>query len=123
MKRLCESAGITGYKTNHLLRVTAATRLFQSGVDEQVIKNVTGHRSVDGVRAYKRMSEEQYQDVSNILQVSSLVVPKSQNSWILYHLKSQKIFHLVHLMKICQLVLVLHKKHVNLHHLDFLLCR
>ena len=28
VKRLCESAGITGYKTNHSLRVTAATRLF-----------------------------------------------------------------------------------------------
>ena len=49
MKRLCESAGITGYKTNHSLRVTAATRLFRRGVDEQVIMNVTGHRSVDGI--------------------------------------------------------------------------
>ena len=49
VKRLCESAGITGYKTNHSLRVTAATRLFRRGVDEQVIMNVTGHRSVDGI--------------------------------------------------------------------------
>ena len=28
--RLCREAGITGYKTNHSLRVTTATCLFQS---------------------------------------------------------------------------------------------
>ena len=36
-KRLCEEAGIEGYKTNHSLRVTTATRLFQSGAEEQLI--------------------------------------------------------------------------------------
>ena len=71
VKRLCEKAGIVGFKTNHSLRVTAATRLFRSGVDEQIIMNVTGHRSIDGVRAYKRMSDEQHEEVSNILQVSN----------------------------------------------------
>ena len=70
IKRLCQKGGVLGYKMNHSLRVTAATRLFQHGVDEQVIMNVTGHRSTDGVRAYKRMCEEQYKDVSNVLQVS-----------------------------------------------------
>ena len=33
--------------------------------------SVTGRRSIDDVRAYKRMSEEQHQEVSNILQVSN----------------------------------------------------
>ena len=37
VKRLCEAAGIQGHKTNHSLRVTAATRLFHEGVDEQLI--------------------------------------------------------------------------------------
>ena len=41
--RLCEAAGIDGYKTNHSLRVTAATQLFQAGVDEQLIMKQTGH--------------------------------------------------------------------------------
>ncbi len=80
VKRLCEKGGISGYKTNHSLRVTAATRLFRSGVDEQIIMNVTGHQSVDGVRAYKRMSEEQYQDVSSVLQVSDPKKPKVESS-------------------------------------------
>ena len=32
--RICKAAGISGFKTNHSLRVTSATRLFQSGIDE-----------------------------------------------------------------------------------------
>lgn len=31
--RLCRDAGISGFKTNHSLRVTTATRLFHSGAD------------------------------------------------------------------------------------------
>ena len=71
ISRLCKAAGITGYKTNHSLRVTAATRLFQSGVDEQLIMARTGHRSIEGVRAYKRVGEEQKQTVSSILNAAT----------------------------------------------------
>ena len=53
VKRLCSNAGITGHKSNHSLRATAATRLFHHRVDEQMIMKVTGHRSLDGVRSYK----------------------------------------------------------------------
>ena len=67
VKRLCASAGISGFKTTHSLRVTNATRLFQSGVDEQLIMARTGHRSVEGVRSYKRISHEQRQTLSEVL--------------------------------------------------------
>ncbi len=50
-------AGKSGTFTNHSLRVTAATRMFEGGVEEQLVKEKTGHKS-DAVRAYKRMSEE-----------------------------------------------------------------
>ena len=50
VSRICKKAGVSGYKTNHSLRVTSATRLFQNGIDEQLIMSNTGHRSVDGVR-------------------------------------------------------------------------
>lgn len=53
VKRLCGVAGIQGHKTNHSLRVTAATRVFHEGVDEQLTMERTGHKSLDGVRAYK----------------------------------------------------------------------
>ena len=67
LRRLCIEAGIQGYITNHSLRVTAATRLFHKGVDEQLIMARTGHRSTDGIRAYKRISEEQQKALSDVL--------------------------------------------------------
>ena len=50
VKKLRTQAGVDGYKTNHSLQMTAATRLFQAGCDEQLIMDVTGHRSANGVQ-------------------------------------------------------------------------
>ena len=74
VKRLCVKAGISGYKTNHSLRVTTATRLFHSGLDEQLIMERTGHRSSDGVRAYKRSCVEKQAVVSQVLNRLHVVV-------------------------------------------------
>ena len=65
--RLCRAAGITGFKTNHSLRATSTSRLYQSGVDEQLVMERTGHRSLTGVRSYKRTSDEQREALSDIL--------------------------------------------------------
>ena len=59
VSRICKAAVITGFKTNHSLRVTTATRLFQKGVEEQLIMSRTGHRSVEGVQTYKRIGDDQ----------------------------------------------------------------
>jgi len=59
VKKLCAQVGVEGYKTNHSLRRTAATRLFQAGCDEQLIMDVTGHRSTDGVTEYKEVCLDQ----------------------------------------------------------------
>ena len=87
VSRLCKSAGIKGFKTNHSLRVTNATRLYSSGTDEQLIMERTGHRSTDGVRPYKRTSEEQQIAISDILNRSKKprseqqqLVPSTQDS-------------------------------------------
>ena len=69
--RICRVGGVEGYKTNHSLRVTTATRLFQSGIDEQLIMDRTGHRSVDGVRTYKRISEDKKKHTSKILNAAT----------------------------------------------------
>ena len=69
--------GIGGYKTNHPLRVTAATRLYQAWVDEQLIMKRTGHSSIEGVRVYKRASDEQ-EEVSAILQSRQLQSSQQQ---------------------------------------------
>ena len=67
LSRLCSSAGIAGYKTNHSLCATATSRLYHSGVDEQLVMERTGHRSVEGVRSYKRTSDQQREVLSDIL--------------------------------------------------------
>ena len=53
---MMKQAGVPGRYTNHSLRVTAATRMFSCRVDEQIIKEKTGHRS-NAVWSYKRTDE------------------------------------------------------------------
>ena len=71
VKRICAAGGVGGYKTNHSLRVTLATRLFQNGAEEQLIMGVTGHRSTEGVRLYKRVSSEQREALSDVLNTAT----------------------------------------------------
>ena len=37
MSSICQDAGIQGFKTNHSLRATRATHLYQQGADKQLI--------------------------------------------------------------------------------------
>ena len=53
---LMTQAGKSGNYTNHSLRVTAATRMFENGIEEQLVKEKTGHKS-DAICAYKRTSD------------------------------------------------------------------
>ena len=85
VSRLCIAAGIGGFKTNHSLRATSTRRLYQSGVEEQQVMERTGHRSIDGVRSYKRTSEEQSVVLSDILNrkpapTTSLIGPSVTSS-------------------------------------------
>ena len=68
ISRMCKDAGMPGHHTNHSLRASAATRLHQFGcVEEQKIMERTGHRNSEAVRSYKRSSNEQLQQLSDIL--------------------------------------------------------
>lgn len=67
VSRLCELAGISGNKTNHSLCVTAATQLYRSGIDKQLVLEQMGHRSLKGVHSYKRRSTSQKEEASDIL--------------------------------------------------------
>ncbi|CAC5402230.1 unnamed protein product [Mytilus coruscus] len=64
---ICQEAGIGGYRTNHSLRASAATRMYDAGVDEQLICEVTGHRS-NAVRNYKRTNEKQKRKINSVIQ-------------------------------------------------------
>ena len=45
IKRVCAEAGLGGKRTNHSLRATSATRMYQAGIDEQLITERTGESS------------------------------------------------------------------------------
>ena len=68
---MMNQAGFEGHYTNHSLRVSLATRLFDAQVDEQLIMSRTGHSSTDGVRAYKRASSKLKQITSDVLNQSA----------------------------------------------------
>ena len=70
IKDICNRASLGGYRTNHSLRSTAATRMFDANVDEQLISEITGHSS-NAVRNYKRTSDTKRQNVNTIVQGNS----------------------------------------------------
>jgi hypothetical protein len=57
-------------RTNHALKSTAATRLYQAGLDDQLVRERTRHKTMKAVQVYKKTSEEQKQRTSELLNVS-----------------------------------------------------
>ena len=66
IKELCKKAGLPGFYSNHSLRSTCATKLYHCNIDEQIIQEITGHRSL-AIRSYKRTSDSQRKFASNCL--------------------------------------------------------
>ena len=66
VKEMFSAVGIDG-KTNHSLRATGASTLFEANVPEKVIQEHTGHRSVKALRLYERTTNKQHEDVCKIL--------------------------------------------------------
>ena len=54
-------------KTNHSLRATGAIELYLAGVPEKIIKERTGHRSLESLRMYEKTNTSQHKAVCNIL--------------------------------------------------------
>ena len=53
---------------NHSMRKSTCTRLFRKGVDPQLIKEQTGHKS-EAVMLYKKSNMQQKKEVSDMLSV------------------------------------------------------
>lgn len=66
IREMCKEGGV-GKKTNHSLRASGTTAMFQNNVPERVIQSVTGHRSLEALRSYERVSMAQHTEVSNIM--------------------------------------------------------
>ena len=70
VKNMCAEAGLSGFRSNHSLRATAATRLFEK-FQEKVVCETTGHRSTS-VREYERSDQKLKIAASNVLQCNSI---------------------------------------------------
>ena len=66
VKTMMMEAGYNGQYTNHSLRVTTVTRLFDNKEDIKVVKMQTGHRS-DALLAYRRIDDDIKKNVSRVL--------------------------------------------------------
>ena len=87
VKNMCSKASIEGNKTNHSLQTTGITNMFQTGISEKVIQDRSGHRFLDGLRKYERISEEQQAEACRVLAVPS----GKENERLLIHLESEHV--------------------------------
>ena len=69
MAKVSELAGLPVKYNNHSLRATSASRMFQTGVPEKIVAEVTGHKSMKALRQYERTTEQQFQSVGSSISV------------------------------------------------------
>ena len=86
VRGMCSDGGVTGRKTNHRLRATAATQMYEAGVPEKMIQERIGHRSVTALREYERTSMSQTMAVAKVLSASE----KRSYSTTLGHMMPQQ---------------------------------
>ena len=67
VQNIAKNAESMGFMTNHSLRRSGATRLFQNGIDRKLVKEFTGHVS-DAVDQYQVTSDQQRCEMSRVLQ-------------------------------------------------------
>ena len=70
LSAMCKEAGICEQKTNHSLRATGTTAMFNASVPEKMIREVTGHRS-SALHLYERPTLKQQKDVTSVLMRSN----------------------------------------------------
>ena len=68
IQSMMDAAGIEGYFRNHSTRKSTCTCLFQKGVDPQLIKEQTGHKS-EAIMRYKKSNLAMKKQVSDMLSV------------------------------------------------------
>ena len=68
MKTMAAEAQLDRKFTNHSLRAYGVTKLFKENVPEKLIMDRSGHRTVDGVRQYERVSDQQQFEVCRTLE-------------------------------------------------------
>ena len=54
LSKICSSTGNDTKYTNHSLRATAITRMFNGSIPEKVIAEKSGHKSIKALRCYEK---------------------------------------------------------------------
>ena len=79
IQKMMEEGGIEGHFRNHSTRKSTCTRLFQEGIDPQLIKEQTGHKS-EAVMRYKKSNLAMKKQVSDMLNVLPKEMQDIRNS-------------------------------------------
>ena len=80
-----------GVGTNHSLRATGATCLFNAGMPEKVIQKTTGHRSIKALKGYEKVSMDQHQASTRVLTSIDLIIHKSKFVSSSFYLPSRAV--------------------------------
>ena len=83
LRNMCSLAVIQAeIISNHGLRATSATQMFEMGVPEKIIMERTGHKTLDALRTYERKNDKQHKTVSHILSnnARNLSAPRTFNN-------------------------------------------
>ena len=81
VKEIMKEAKIEGFFTNHSLRRSGGTQLFNAGINRKLVKEATGHKS-DAVDAYQVTSDEQRHTMSKVIlcpSVSNVTAERSDD--------------------------------------------
>ena len=65
---MCKEPKIEGNYTNNSLCATGATSLFDAGIPEALIQKRTGHRTLEALRSYERVTPSQNYEISKLLE-------------------------------------------------------
>ena len=68
MSRIARRAGLVGKYTNHSIRRSMCTQLFKKGMDSELIRQLSGHKTVQGLAPYTMASVDQQISMCAILQ-------------------------------------------------------
>ena len=78
---ICDACGFGRKYTNHSLRGTAITRMFEGKIPEKVIADKSDHKSIQGLRCYETISVEQDQAAGKLINgINKSVVDKEFKS-------------------------------------------
>ena len=71
LSELSRMSGVGVHYTNHSLRATSITRMFNNGIPEKVIAETSGHKSAKALQCYERTSSVQQQAVTASINVDA----------------------------------------------------